>query len=235
MWCQFVSMRVMFLKIYYSIIIFGCSTRMPLSVRKAFKIKDSETSIDLYDKIQYLAKLLMTFTPIVWVLDTLNLWIDNNQLFFKILVWTIVVNIVSGARVHKINGTFKFKTLLWKNIEMCFIILLTYPILEGINKLTGDNIAGNVFQWVIQISTILYPGSKAIKNIYIWSNGRYPPKWIIERIYNFEKTGNIDSIVKGIKVNKPIDTEFIEKHNFEPLDEDVQREMVKGYLNNKEK
>lgn len=225
----------MCLKIYYSIIIFGCSTKLPLNIRKAFKIQDSETSIDISEKAQYLMKLLMTFTPIVWVLDALNIWFDNNELFFTILVWTIIVNMVSGARVHKINGTFKFKTLLWKNIEMCFIILLTYPILEGINKLTGDNVAGNVFQWVIQISTILYPGSKAIKNIYIWSNGRYPPEFIMERLYNFEKTGDIETIVKGIKVEVPIDKEFIEKYKFEPLDEEVQREMVKGYINHKEK
>lgn len=196
MWCQFISLKTMLTKIYYSIIMFGCSTKIPNFIKKTFKVEDSESSIDLSEKFQYLFKLIMTFTPIAWILDTFNLWFADNKIFFQVLVYAIIANIVAGAKVHWDNNTFKMKTLLWKNIEMCIIILFTYPILEGINRLTGDNMAGNIFQWGIQIGTILYPGSKAIKNLHIWSNGKYPPKFIMDKIYNFEKDGNVKELLE---------------------------------------
>lgn len=182
-------------KIYYSIVLFGASTKFPNVIKNTFNIEDSSFSIDLSDKFNYLFKLVIAFMPVAWVLNTFNLWFIDNKVFFQVLVWTIIANIVAGAKVHWDNNTFKVKTLLWKNIEMCIIILFTYPILEGINRITGDNLAGDVFQWAIQIGTILYPGSKAIKNLHIWSNGKYPPAFLMEKIYKFEKDGDVKDLL----------------------------------------
>lgn len=182
-------------KIYYSIVLFGASTKFPNFIKETFKTKESSFELDLIEKFNYLFKLVITFMPVAWVLNTFNLWFVDNKVFFQVLVWTIIANIVAGAKVHWDNHTFKLKTLLWKNIEMCIIILFTYPILEGINRITGDNLAGDVFQWAIQIGTILYPGSKAIKNLHIWSNGKYPPAFIMEKIYKFEKDGDVKDLL----------------------------------------
>lgn len=182
-------------KIYYSIVLFGASTKFPNIIKNNFNIEDSSFSIDLSEKFNYLFKLVFAFMPVAWVLNTFNLWFLDNKIFFQVLVWTIIANIVAGGKVHWDNHTFKLKTLLWKNIEMCIIILFTYPILEGINRITGDNLAGDVFQWAIQIGTILYPGSKAIKNLHIWSNGKYPPAFLMEKIYKFEKDGDVNDLL----------------------------------------
>lgn len=190
----FAKISVMLKNLYYTIILFGCGTKVP-SKLKFLNIPASTYELDFFEKAQYLFKLVLTFTPIAYVLNTFNAWIPDNKIFFQVLVWAIIVNIAAGARVHWVNNTFKIKTLLLKNIEMCFIILLTYPILEGINRLTGDNMVGNIFQWGIQIGTILYPGSKAIKNIHIWSEGKYPPKFIMEKIYKFEKDGDVNDLL----------------------------------------
>jgi hypothetical protein len=178
-------------KIYYSIVLFGASTKVPNFIKETFKIEESSFELGLFEKFNYLFKLVLAFMPVAWVLNTFNLWFVDNKIFFQVLVWTIIANIVAGGKVHWDNHTFKLKTLLWKNIEMCIIILFTYPILEGINRITGDNLAGDVFQWAIQIGTILYPGSKAIKNLHIWSNGKYPPAFLMEKIYKFEKDGDV--------------------------------------------
>ena len=186
---------LMFFKaIYFKIILFGCGTKIPKPF-SFISVPQNSFQVETYEKLQYLAKLILTFTPLAYLLNIFNAWFPSNQVFFQVLVWTLLANVIVGAKVHWGSNTFKLKTLLLKNIEMCIIILLVYPILGGINQITGDNIAGNVFQWAIQIGTILYPGSKVLKNVHIWSNGKYPPKFIMEKIYKFEKDGDIKDLL----------------------------------------
>lgn len=195
-------------KIYYSIILFGYGTKTPLFL-KFLNIQESQYQIESTDKLQYLLKLIMTFTPVAYILNAFNAWFPDNQVFFRVLIWAVLANILAGGWLHHKNGTFKIKILLLKNIEMCIIILITYPILEGINKITGDNVAGKLFQWAIQIGTILYPGSKAIKNIHILSNKKYPPEFIMNKIYNFEKDGDVTEFL-GNKPTEPTNNENLE-------------------------
>ena len=58
----------------------------------------------------------------------------------------------------------------------------------------GDNFISEGFGTIIQISTLLYPTSKALKNLFILSNNQFPPAFIMERLYNFEKTGNLKDL-----------------------------------------
>ena len=60
--------------------------------------------------------------------------------------------------------------------------------------IAGDNLAGEVFKVTIQIATILYPASKILKNIYVLSNKQYPPSFIMDKIYKFEKDGNVKDL-----------------------------------------
>lgn len=185
-------------KIYFSIILYGCSTKVPDGL-KFLRVPQTSFQLDLTEKMQYLFKLVLTFMPFVYLLNIFHAWFPNNQVFFQVLVWTLLVNLLVGAKVHWVSETFSVKVLLLKNIEMCIIILLTYPILEGINTITGENVVGKVFQWSIQIGTILYPGGKVFKNIYIWSNGKYPPEFIMKKLYKFEKDGNVEELINKEK------------------------------------
>jgi len=194
MWCQFIKFSEMLKKIYYAVVLFGCGTKMPDSL-KFLHVSQNGYELDLGEKLQYLIKLLLTFTPVAYILSKFNMWFPDNQVFFQTMVWTIIANIGFGAWYHWKNKTFKLKVLLWKNLEMCLIILLTYPILEGINSLTGENVAGDVFKWAVQIGTILYPGSKVLKNAHLLSNKRYPPEFLMNKIYNFEKYGNVNDLL----------------------------------------
>ena len=211
MWCQFIKLSEMLKKIYYSIILFGCGTKAPEFIRRNFVISQGEYELDFIEKTKYLVKILMTFTPVAYLLNEFNLWFPNNKAFFQVLVWTILANVVVGARYHWKNKTFRFKTMLWKNIEMCLIILVTYPILEGLYSITGQNIAGEVFKWAIQICTILYPGSKVLKNIHILSNKKYPPQFLMDRIFNFEKNGDVKELLGEKENDFNNQNEFVEQ------------------------
>jgi hypothetical protein len=41
----------------------------------------------------------------------------------------------------------------------------------------------------------IFPASKILKNIYILSNKQYPPSFIMDKIYKFEKDGNVTDLL----------------------------------------
>ena len=77
---------------------------------------------------------------------------------------------------------------------MTFIVIIGYVMLEMLRYTAGDNLAGEIFRILIQISTLLFPISKVLKNIFILSKGKYPPKFFMQRLYNFEKTGDLKDL-----------------------------------------
>ncbi len=74
---------------------------------------------------------------------------------------------------------------------MALVLTLGYSMLEMLRITFGENVLADGFKTVIQVSTLLYPMSKSLKNLYILSNKEFPPKFIMENLYNFEKSGNL--------------------------------------------
>lgn len=175
------------------------------------------------EKLKYFITIMCAFAPIAYCLEGMSFWFSTNKQFASFVLLAIIINVVVGAVFHWRNRTFSQELFLVRNAVMISVLIISYTLLEMLHLTIGDNVFSDSFRTLIQISTLLYPISKTFKNLYILSNKQFPPEWIMERLYNFEKTGNIDTIVKGIKVEVP--------KNFEPLDEEVQKEMVKGYIN----
>lgn len=78
---------------------------------------------------------------------------------------------------------------------MIAVIIFGYTMLEMLKIRMGDNMLAQGFGITIEISTLLYPGSKVLKNLYILSNKQFPPAFIMERLYNFEKSGNLKDLL----------------------------------------
>lgn len=126
------------------------------------------------EKLQYLIKLLMAFAPIAYALDGLNLWFTNNKQFASFVIVCLAVNMLVGIKYHLKMKSFDWKEFLKKNSEMMVIVIVVYALLEMLRLTAGDNIIGESFKVLIQITTLLYPVSKALKNIYILSNKQFP-------------------------------------------------------------
>lgn len=150
-----------------------------------------------WEKCQYYFKLILTFAPVVYVLEGLNQWFKNNHQFFTFMICVLSANLIVGAIKHAKLKTFKWNEFWKKNIEMWFIILVTYPLLEMISIIAGQNIIGEFFKIALQLSTFLYPLSKILKNIYLWIEKKYPPELLMNRLYNFERTGNIKDLTEN--------------------------------------
>ncbi|MCO6149050.1 hypothetical protein [Flavobacterium sp. NRK1] len=173
----------MFRKIFYTIILLSA---------------DKPT---FWEKIGYLVKLVMSFGMVAWLLDKCGLWFQDNEMFFTGLIMAMFINMVFGYAYHKKIKDFHWKKFFLKNIEMWGIILLVYPFLEVISHVAGNNILAETFKITLQISTLLYPGSKALKNAYLLSEKKFPPGFVMNRLYNFEKTGDLNELINGKQDN----------------------------------
>lgn len=146
------------------------------------------------EKLQYLTKLLMTFAPIAYVLEGLNFWFVNNKQFASFVIICLVVNMLIGIKFHLKMKSFDWGEFLKKNSEMMIIVIVVYALLEMLRLTAGENFIGESFKILIQVTTLLYPVSKALKNVYILSNKQFPPAFIMEKIYNFEKNGDLNDL-----------------------------------------
>lgn len=148
------------------------------------------------EKLIYYISIIGTLSPVIYIAEGLNLWLSNNKQFVSFVICSVLVNMIVGAYFHKKNKTFSWELLLKRNSLMVLVLLTTYTMLEMLRLTAGNSIFAESFRIVIQISTLLYPISKILKNLYILSNKQFPPAFVMEKLYNFEKTGNLNELLK---------------------------------------
>ncbi|MES2484834.1 MAG: hypothetical protein V4581_02650 [Bacteroidota bacterium] len=147
-----------------------------------------------HEKVEYYLKAVASLSVVLWILDSVGLWFAENTLFYRGMLIAIAINMYYGWRWHRRLGDFKSKIFWTKNLQMWGIIISVYPLLEILYRMAGENAIAEVFKLMVQVSTILYPGSKALKNAYLFSDKKYPPSFIMDKLYNFEKSGNIHDL-----------------------------------------
>lgn len=184
MWCYFTTPYTMLRKLLYSVILLS---------------SDKPT---WWEKIGYMLKILMVSAPVVWVLKKLHCWYENNSQFLSFVLVAILINMAVGLKYHHKMGTFNWREFFYKNIGLFSSVLLVYILLDMLRISAGDNIVGEGFKIVVQVTTLIYPISKALKNIYILNNKTFPPSFIMDKIYNFEKTGDVKELFKDNNENK---------------------------------
>lgn len=155
--------------------------------------------ITIQDRIHYFLSTLARFAPIAFVLDLVSWWFTENQQFGTFMCIALILNMFVGAVYHFKSGTFDFPSFLGRNALMIFIVSSVYVMLEMLRYTAGDNVIGEVFRVLIQITALMYPTSKIFKNCYILSNGKYPPEFIMQKLYNFEKNGDLNEFFKTKK------------------------------------
>jgi len=150
--------------------------------------------LSFLERVENFIKSIFVSTIGAFILFHLNAWFSTNRGFMIGVVLFILINMILGAVVHKKKGGFDWKTLLKKTIQMCVVLLLSYFVLEVILSIVGESTIVQGFRITIQVSTLLYPGSKILKNIFIISEGEHPPKWVMEKIYNFQENGDLKAL-----------------------------------------
>lgn len=162
------------------------------------------------DKLVYYLTLIISLSPIVYIIEGLTDWFNINTRFFTFIMAALIINLLVGALSHHIKGTFDWWEFLIRNSMMAGCVCITYTVLEMVRITGGDNTSSEVFKIIIQVSTLLYPVGKILKNIHIMSKGEIPSEFIMKRLYNFEKSGDLKALYDS-KNNNQINNNYENK------------------------
>lgn len=187
----------------------------------------SSPNVELTDKIRYLLDAFLHFAPVVFILEQIKWWTSENQKFSEFMWLILCLNMIVGIVFHIKNNSFSWKQFLLQNAMMVFVVGVVLVVLETFRYTAGDNIAGDVFRWFAQTLTLFYPASKILKNIFILSNGQYPPEFMMRKLYNFEKNGDLSQFFNTGKVEIYNDEDFrkeLKKRAGEKIDDGTEIE-----------
>ena len=82
---------------------------------------------------------------------------------------------------------------------MIVVVWLSYIVFEIIISAARPEVVASGFRSALQVATLAYPGAKILKNVHIYSNGEHPPQWIMKKLYNFEKNGDLKAFLETNK------------------------------------
>lgn len=161
----------------------------------------SKAKISWSDRLEYFLEVILKSAPFLFLYGFLSEWYEENELFAIAISTALLANFFIGARFHWSKGTFDLGTMLWKNLEMLVVVTGVYLLLGALSTPLGESVAGLAFKKTIEFITILYPVSKALRNVFILTGGKYPPKFVIQALYQYEKDGKLKDFFDSMSGN----------------------------------
>lgn len=146
------------------------------------------------DRIGYVFNVLAYLMPFGFFVECFDCWFETNKHFLGFVETCIFLNILVGIAYHLKFKTFNFKEFFWRNITMILSVIVVYLCLEMLRLCAPESIVTEYFSALIQITTLMYPISKILKNVYLMTDKKHPPSFIMEKLYNFEKNGRLDDL-----------------------------------------
>jgi len=124
--------------------------------------------------------------------------IFNDWSVIRLFVIAFSLDFVSGILKHVKQKTYSTRVGLWKVIEkgfICLVFIVLGNTLGDTINIKG-NIGGEYVKLLFYVSAMVYVALSACANIYVISNGKFPPKFIMARLKGFYKSGNVEDLKK---------------------------------------
>lgn len=138
------------------------------------------------------------------VFDFVDTHIFHDWSIIRLFMVAFSIDIISGIFKHYKLRSFSIRIGSWKLIEKGFIcvafIVLGNTLGETIN--IKGNIGGEYAKLLFYVSAMVYVALSASANIYIISNGKFPPKFIMAKLKGFYKDGDINHFKKDLDNHK---------------------------------
>ena len=185
--------------------------------------------ISTQDRILFIGESIFKFAPLYYFYSLLVQWYGANETFATSLISVLIVNAIVGVKYHMKMRTLSIKDFCYSTFSMLSIIVGVYLILKAFGNVLGSNLIGEVYKSIIEFITLLYPGSKVLQNIFILTNGKYPPLFVMKALYAYSKDGKINRFIDMIS-GKLEEEENITKEQLEQ-DQREQLELIKESRN----
>ena len=162
-----------------------------------FLLLAANKEVDWWERVKYYCKGVSAFVAGSFIIGAITDWYADEKLFTAGLTFIVFANAAFGGFVHwKKLGDFDWEDLLKKTITMIVVVWLSYVVFEIIISAARPEVVASGFRSALQVATLAYPGAKILKNIHIYSNGEHPPQWIMKKLYNFEKNGDLKAFLE---------------------------------------
>lgn len=145
-------------------------------------------------KIQSLITLSIYPAFGIGLIERFTGWYVDNHIFITLAFLVLAIDHILGSWVHwTIKRDFNFSQNLFGLLKKTIILSLGYSTLSIIAYTMREvDFLREYFSSVIQLVTILYPGSSALSNMSLITDGRFPPTGLLEKIKNFNQKMDID-------------------------------------------
>ena len=161
----------------------------------------SKAKISWHDRLEYFFEVFLKSAPLLFLYGFFSDWYAENELFAISISTALLANFLVGGRYHWIKGTFDLGKMLWKIFEMLVVVAGVYLLLDALSTPLGESMVGLAFKKTIEFITILYPVSKALRNFFILTGGKHPPKFVIQALYQYEKDGKLKDFFDSLNGN----------------------------------
>lgn len=159
------------------------------------------TNIKLTEKERfgYFIESFFKLAPIAFLINSVFNWHDEHQVFLKGLYVILFINAVFGVLTHRKLKTLDIGEFAKSTLITIVVVFGVYFSLDQMNNSIPDGLLSVGFSSSVQILTLLFPIAKIMRNSFILTNGKFPPEFLIEKLYNYERDGNIKSFLEILK------------------------------------
>lgn len=166
----------------------------PIILLFATKIKLTEK-----ERIGFFIESFFKLAPIAFIVNSAFNWHNEHEAFLYGLYVILFINAVIGVLTHRKLKTLDIGEFAKSTLITVVVVFGVYFSLDQMNNSIPDGLLSVGFSSSVQILTLLFPIAKIMRNSFILTNGKFPPEFLIQKLYNYERDGNIKSFLEILK------------------------------------
>lgn len=140
-------------------------------------------------KLYYSAITSPIFATIALFFEPLRRLVTDELSFFIILTMAIIIDLIIGAIKYWKLKKFCFKQLvlgLMVKVAVAYGGMLLFLAFKSLDP----GIAAEWFGLIAKFTVLLYPAGSAFSNMYIVTDGKFPPIGFMKRLKTFDDVMN---------------------------------------------
>ena len=158
--------------------------------------------IDMIQHLDVKMKLLICMcfsvaaSPLAYVLDYYTGIIHENRNFIVLILSAFIIDVVFGMWKHLKLHTFSFSELLTKALTKIAVVVMAMVLFNAMAGVEGVGETGiKVYLLLIgKLMVMVYLSGSAFNNMYIITNGTFPPYSWMKRMKNFNESLDVNNL-----------------------------------------
>ena len=149
-------------------------------------------------KLLYSAMFTIMLSPVVYIFDFVRDFLIPEKYFFQTVIFLCLAD--AGMGILKSIKLRRFSMLLLvvglaTKLGVSYVVVQIFQALSSPQEFINSPDARNYFVLTWKLLVMFYPALSAFNNIFYVSNKKFPPLWLMMRMQNFNKDGDIEKLI----------------------------------------